>query len=103
MSKEAMKLALEALEKSIDVPCYGGHPIQEAAAVALREALAEKPAQQEPVAEARYDGTLHWLEPYGVGLHRFQGPLFKSPPAKRTPLTVEEVKKLIHRSKHSTR
>ena len=41
MSKEAMKLALEALEKSIDVPCYGGHPIQEAAAVALREALAE--------------------------------------------------------------
>ena len=41
MSKEVMRQALEALEKSIDVPCYGGHPIQEAAAVALREALAE--------------------------------------------------------------
>jgi hypothetical protein len=45
----------------------------------------EKPAQQsvkrvEPVAEARYDGTLHWFEPHGAGLHRFQGPLFTSPP-----------------------
>ena len=39
----------------------------------------------EPVAEARYDGTLRWLEPHGVGLHRIQGPLYTAPP-QRKPL-----------------
>ncbi|WJZ48145.1 hypothetical protein [Phage DSL-LC05] len=49
MSKEAMKLALEALEyiehnyMSLPAPA-------EKAITALREALAEQPAQQEPVA-----------------------------------------------------
>jgi hypothetical protein len=38
---EALKLALEALEATIDVPCYGGHPKQEAAAAAIKEALAQ--------------------------------------------------------------
>ena len=43
MSKEAMKLALEALEW-----CHGGEPCGTAEAItALREALAEQPAQQE--------------------------------------------------------
>jgi len=45
MSREAMKLALEALETSM-------YPQQKQlqAITALREALAEQPAQQEPVA-----------------------------------------------------
>lgn len=60
MSKEAMKLALEALEGSVE---QGGGPECEhesggavcfckenKAITALREALAEQPAQQEPVA-----------------------------------------------------
>ena len=72
MSKEAMKLALEALENSIDLvsqearnaeELYGKYPTRlariqglvaleaahEKAITALREALAEQPAQQEPV------------------------------------------------------
>ena len=44
----------------------------------------------EPVAEARYDGTLRWLEPHGVGLHRIQGPLYTAP-LQRKPLTDEEI------------
>jgi hypothetical protein len=44
--REALKLALEALEW-----CHGGEPCGTAEAItALREALAEQPAQQEPVA-----------------------------------------------------
>jgi len=73
MSKEAMKLALEALENSVDLvshearnaeELYGKYPSRlariqglvafevahEKAITALREALAEQPAQQEPVA-----------------------------------------------------
>jgi hypothetical protein len=38
---------------------------------------------QEPVASARFDGTLHWIEPYGVGLHRIQGFLYTSPQPKQ--------------------
>lgn len=56
----------------------------------LQRHLTSSPAQQEPVAEARYDGTLHWFEPHGAGLHRFQGPLFTSPPPQRKPLTHEQ-------------
>lgn len=48
MSKEAMKLALEALEYW-DVHGKLHQPTEEAI-TALREALAEQPAQQEPVA-----------------------------------------------------
>ena len=66
MSKEAMKLALEALTHGCPPDCKGGmtdsggiHPWGEAVLVpcpnckaitTLREALAEQPAQQEPVA-----------------------------------------------------
>jgi hypothetical protein len=42
---EALNLALAALKETIDVPCYGGHPKQEAAAIAIKEALAQ-PAQK---------------------------------------------------------
>jgi hypothetical protein len=45
---EALNLALAALKETIDVPCYGGHPKQEAAAIAIQEALAQ-PAQPAPV------------------------------------------------------
>ena len=55
---EAMQQALEALKESIDVPCYGGHPKQEAAYQALQEALVQQPAQQEPVA---------WLSTDSIG------------------------------------
>ena len=40
--KKAMKQAMEALKESIDVPCYGGHPKQEAAYHALQKALANE-------------------------------------------------------------
>ena len=40
--KKAMQQAMEALKESIDVPCYGGHPKQEAAYHALQEALANE-------------------------------------------------------------
>ena len=59
MSKEAMKLALEALEamQSYAAAERKGLRICDEAITALREALAEQPAQQEPVG---------WLEsPYG--------------------------------------
>jgi hypothetical protein len=49
-----------------------------------------KQEQGEPVATARFDGTLHWVEPYGVGLHRIQGPLYTTP-QQRKPLTFEQV------------
>lgn len=47
IERTKLEQVLEALKATIDVPCYGGHPKQEAAAVAIQEALAQ-PAQ-EPV------------------------------------------------------
>ena len=49
MSKEAMKLALEALELEEAQTHYPSRALV-TAITALREALAEQPAQQEPVA-----------------------------------------------------
>ena len=48
IEREKLEQVLGALEATIDVPCYGGHPKQEAAAAAIKESLAQ-PAQ-EPVA-----------------------------------------------------
>jgi hypothetical protein len=117
MSKEVMQQALEALEASIDVPCYGGHPRQEAAATALREALAEQPAyravktfhegkpvyvaeqpaQQEPVAWMVYtlDGKSVFVTDNPADFtpdHRAL-PLYTSPPAQRKPLTDEQIER----------
>jgi len=84
MSKEAMKLALEALEW-----CHGGEPCGTAQAItALREALAKQPAQQEPVAYAVYHRkgggkSLHWPEqhsPDGDANEYQLVPLYTSPP-----------------------
>ena len=49
MSKEAMKLALEALEDTLSDDPYP-YSLESKAITALKEALAEQPAQQEPVA-----------------------------------------------------
>jgi hypothetical protein len=91
MSKEAMKLALEALEDLIPL-CDPGFSVcydVNKAITALREALAEQPAQQEPE---------YWLWACGqhiqVSLKKPEFPdaipLYTSPPAQRKPLTDEE-------------
>lgn len=96
MSKEAMKLALDALEDALNKPMWN-RPKMTTAITALREALAEQPAQQEPVAEIREDtkggGYVHWLsEDYFVSGTK----LYTSSPAQRTwvSLTDEEIAKL---------
>jgi hypothetical protein len=73
----AIKQALAAQPAPVQ-SCYC--PNCEAMGKELAALKAQQPVQ-EPVAEARFDGTLHWLEPYGIGLHRFQGPLYTTPPA----------------------
>jgi hypothetical protein len=80
MSKEAMKLALEALELE-DMACrYAEEPTPEhiaKAITALREALAEQPAQQQPA----------WRTQGGI-------PRFKPQPAQQQPvaeITAEDM------------
>ena len=48
MSKEAMKLALEALEKEVSMAGGWQSPAEATAITAIREALAEQPAQCKP-------------------------------------------------------
>jgi len=56
---EAMKLALEALEEVYWSSRSAKH---DEAITAMREALAEQPAQQEPVAaECKFDSDPHWM------------------------------------------
>ena len=90
MSKEAMKLALEALEW-----CHGGEPCGTAEAItALREALAEQPAQQEPVATVTSESqnpnvSMSWWHEPALPVGTL---LYTSQPAQRTwvGLTDEE-------------
>ena len=104
MSKEAMKLALEALEHMLEdakqerlTVEYWNECVD--AITALREALAEQPAQQEPVAYAVYHRkgggkSLHWPEqhsPDGDANEYQLVPLYTSPPAQRKPLTDEQI------------
>jgi len=100
--REAAQQALEALEASIDIPCYGGHPRQEAAAEALRAALAQP--VQEPVAWRTFDGeggydyrTYEDNEDYAAEWAKrnprhlgWVEPLYTAPP-QRKPLTDEEI------------
>ena len=92
MSKEAMKLALEALKQIDEAMPF---PVAKLAQAALREALAEQPAQQEPVA---------WIDEFGnvfpLGAQRGpkylnepMKPLYTSPPPQRTwvGLTDDEI------------
>ena len=78
MSKEAMKLALEALEGSTD------KTLSIRAMKALQEALAEQPAQQEPFGYFRYDLRLDAWVQNRAGLTGT--PFYTSPPARRKPL-----------------
>jgi hypothetical protein len=68
-----LQAELDATNRQVEI-------LSDALAESRREIAALK-AVHEPVAEARFDGTLHWLEPYGIGLHRFQGPLYTTPTA----------------------
>ena len=111
MSREAMKLALEALEKvnarSVIMGSTGDYrdgqldalsAVSKDAApaiTAIREALAEQPAQQEPVAQYIGEGSegslvqLYDDVKKGTNFYTF-------PPAQRTwvGLTYEEVRKV---------
>jgi hypothetical protein len=92
------ELALQAVAEKIADQCavwygIGARDVEAVLSEAARHGLvhgALAQPVQEPVAEARYDGTLHWIEPHGVGLHRIQGPLYTAPP-QRKPLTEEEI------------
>ena len=107
--KEAMKLAMDAkihkagMNPIMQGPCYLMHPnaLQAVIDVALREALAEQPEQQEPFAlyfeTYSYEGQKStWFVacPCDGKLNGKPGiPLYTSPPAQRTwvGLTDEEV------------
>ena len=102
MSKEAMNLALEALEHVI----YWDNEKPEweyahAAITALREALAEQPAQQEPVAWMHVMDNTEGLKANGTGIvsitqkrkQPFGKPgvdFSKSYPVTSTPLYTED-------------
>ena len=90
---EAMKLALEALENhSGNYKLSKSECVTHNAAIdALREALAEQPAQQEPVAwivEDQSGERLEWVS----DAHSCHGiptfPLYTSPPAQKEPVAT---------------
>ena len=89
MSKEAMKLALEALKQIDEAMPF---PVAKLAQAALREALAEQPAQQEPCKACNGTGETET----GIGMmvcDECHGTTYTSPPAQRKPwvgLTVCE-------------
>ena len=78
MTQEALKLALEALDV-VKLHYTQNRHVNEAI-TALREALAEQPAQQEP-------GRNHWED--GDVFERIAAS--KKQPAQRKPLTDEEI------------
>jgi hypothetical protein len=116
MSKKAMKLALEALENSIDLvsqearnaeELYGKYPTRlariqglvafevahEKAITALREALAEQPAQQEPVAWIVEGMEIYWHTAPDLNdwIRQNGQPLYTSPPAQRTWVGLTDI------------
>ena len=111
---EALKRALEALEESLGYVqeeaenaqrLYGQYPTRQAriqglkddarkhmeAITATREALAEQPAQQEPVAWITQGGKgwLRWHNKNDDHLNKTSVPLYKHP--KRKPLSDAEI------------
>jgi len=99
MSREAMKLALEALEMYL---LETNSQFQRSAVTALREALAEQPAQQEPVAWMYPDDyermstsetfcTVYSVEVGSATRGESTVALYTSPPAQRKPLTDEAI------------
>ena len=90
-TQEALKLALEALE-GIWNDGLDGYPssLHRNAITALREALAEQPAQQEPVAVVDANDDGYWadiLPDRNVKVGQF---LYTTPP-HRKPLTSGEI------------
>ena len=87
----ALRVARDALEETVNVPCYGGHPKQEAAISVIKEALAEP---SEPVAEVAGDyNTKHIIFlPAGIALE--VGDKLFTHPAKPEPLTDEAISKM---------
>ena len=98
MSKEAMNLALKALIAATPVKAKDPQ-MQADAIVALREALADQPAQQEPVAKVCHDldGHIGW-NPNLRQLPDEGTALYTSPPASKpwVSLTDEEIQKEFH-------
>ena len=105
MSKEAMRLALEALK--VSVPVILGNFSRHSKAIAALEALAEQPAQQEPVAWMFQHGEtgrtlcvdaqqVKWGFEERNPSYQKIAPLYTSPPAQRTwvGLTDEEKSEL---------
>lgn len=97
--REALKLALEALEVATTPLARDRQEVLRAQA-ALREALAEQPAQQEPVAWAHKEG-LESIKNFDASIYANGGfddavPLYTSPPAQRewVGLTKEEAREL---------
>ena len=98
MSKEAMKLALRSiqelvLDESDDAPALQGARMRkQKAEKALREALAEQPVQQEPLAWGVFEGNLHdmfFTEAEAVEMAQLKGthaevrPLYTTPPQRK--------------------
>jgi hypothetical protein len=93
--KEAMKLALEALENWLEFDPENFGEVDNKAITALQEALAEQPAQQEPVAYIRLSKTGHVMACAKTGdFYKLPDKtlLYTSPPAQRpwVGLTHEE-------------
>ena len=102
MSTEAMKLALEALEKLNNTKSYWWQEVDDDvtdqllnAETALREALAQP--QQEPAAWANPND----LQNFDMKVRTNAGPLHTVPlytspqPAQRKPLTNEEIENIL--------
>jgi hypothetical protein len=92
MSKAAMKLALEFVEyHSKYWNGEGQHPQE--IATALREALAEQPHEQEPVAivSGYYGGQCVILPIDPARIFNSNTALYTSPPAQRKPLSDDEI------------
>ena len=93
MSKEAMKLALEALEQldGIDTETECVTFDVGEAITALREALAEQPAQQEPIgkviASVRHLRSISVELLPEVDVPSVDSMIFTSPPAQQEPVT----------------
>ena len=94
MSREAMQLALEALEKTITA--FGpGLTLQQKAAAALRQALE---TEQEPVAWISEGGDVSRSKRYMDEMGFKCNPLYTAPPKQWVGLTDEEIQDLSHLS-----
>lgn len=95
MTKEAMKLALEALEWEEAQTAYPSRMMVEAI-TALREALAE----QEPVGHLLMGPKQDFVTTSAAGELEINvwHPVYTSPPAQRKPLTKEQMYELSNKA-----